>query len=116
MSKRLIYIAGPLNNYACDYLQNCHKMTVVAEEVRKAGFCVFNPSCDLTAGLIIGNLSYKDFFDNSQAILERSDAVFLVSGWGTSEGTKKEIAKATMLGIPIFEDLEEMKEYFEQEK
>ena len=114
--KKRIYIAGKLSDPHLDYLKNVYKMVQTAEQVRRAGFSVYVPGLDLLQALIMGDLEYSDLFNNSQPWLEVSDAVFLVPGWGTSEGTKKEIAKATMLGIPIFEDLEEMKEYFEQEK
>jgi hypothetical protein len=112
MKKYKIYIAGKLNAMACEYIQNIHKMILMAEEVRLAGFAVYTPAIDFLAGVVCGKHKYNDYFDNSQPFLECCDAVFLVPGWLKSEGTKKEIKKARKLCIPIFEDLDAMKRYF----
>jgi hypothetical protein len=114
--KKRIYIAGKLTEMAVDYIKNVHKMIQTAEIVRKAGFSVYIPAIDFLAGAVIGDYEYYDYFDNSQPWLEVSDAIFLVPGWETSPGTAKEIAKANKLKIPVFDNLYEMKTYFEQEK
>lgn len=107
-----VYVAGKLNDMACGYIQNTHKMIKVAEEVHKAGFAVYIPCIDFLTGVVIGNFTYKDYFDNSQPWLDVSDAIFLVPGWETSKGTKKEISRAKAQGIPVFTNLEQMKGYF----
>ena len=116
MKKIKVYIAGRLNGMACDYIKNVHRMIETAEEVRKAGFSIYVPALDFLMGAVIGDYEYPDYFDNSQPWLEVSDAVFVCENWQTSEGTKKEIAKAAMLGIPVFEDLYKMKMYFELDR
>ena len=112
LAKRRVYIAGKLNDDACGYIQNLHRMIAAAELVRKAGFAVFVPGIDFLQGIVAGNLGYADYFENSQAWLEVSEAVFLTPGWETSQGTAKEILRATGLGIPVFEDIEKLKQYF----
>lgn len=108
MNKKLIYIAGTLRSDIPGYIANCSRMIKWGERVRRLGFAVFIPCLDLLQGLVLGDLEFNDYFDNSFVILERCDAVFLVPGWKQSEGTKKEIARANELGIPVFEDEEEL--------
>ena len=109
MNKKLkCYIAGKLNDDAVGYINNMHRMIKTAREVRSEGFAVYVPCNDFMEGLVDGNFGYKEYFDNSQPWLESSDAVFLVPGWETSKGTKREIDLAKSKGIPVFSKLEEL--------
>lgn len=101
-----VYIAGKLNDMACDYIKNVHRMIIWSEKVRKLGFAVYVPGTDFLQGLIFGNWEYADYFDNSQAWLDVSDAIFLTPGWETSEGTKREIERAKGQGMPVYSDLD----------
>ena len=103
-----VYVAGKLNDDACGYIKNLHRMIQTAREVRRAGFAVYVPGNDFLEGLVAGNFDYSEFFDNSQPWLAASDAVFLTPGWEESAGTKREIEYANSLGIPVYENLEEM--------
>ena len=76
-----------------------------AELVRLAGHAPFVPAIDLMMGIKFGYDNYHDYFDASQAWLKKADVVVLVPGWETSPGTKKEIATAHKLGIPVLDDL-----------
>lgn len=106
--KTRVYIAGKLNDMAVDYLHNVHKMMETAEQVRLAGFSVFVPAIDLLMGIKNGYKNYHDYFDNGQPWLMAADAVFLVPGWETSEGTAAEVITAGKLGIPVFTELSEL--------
>lgn len=112
MKKYKVYIAGPLNALAIDYLHNVHRMMTVAEEARLAGFSVFVPALDMLMGLKFGYESYNDYFDNSQPWLEVADAVLLVPGYESSQGTKREMKLAKSKGIPVFESLGQLMKYF----
>ena len=103
-----VYVAGKLNDMACDYIKNVHRMIVWSEKVRKLGFAVYVPAIDFIQGMVFGDWNYDDYFDNSQAWLDASDAVFLVPGWETSEGTKREIERVREQNIPVFDDLNEL--------
>jgi hypothetical protein len=100
-----VYVAGKLNDDACGYIKNVHKMIIWAEKVRKLGFAVFVPGLDFLQGVIFGNWEYTDYFDNSQPWLDAADAVFLVPGWEQSKGTSLEIARAKRKNIPVYSDL-----------
>lgn len=112
--KKKVYIAGRLNDMAVDYLLNCHKMMTIAEDVRKAGYSVYIPCIDYTMGMMFGWTKYEDYFDNSQPWLEVANAVFLVPGWEMSSGTRREMERADVLDIPIFDNIEKMNEHFNE--
>ena len=103
-----VYVAGKLNDDACGYIVNVHRMIIWAEKVRKLGFAVFVPGLDFLQGIVFGNWEYRDYFDNSQPWLDASDAVFLTPGWEASKGTIREIERAKSQGIPVFSDLNEL--------
>jgi hypothetical protein len=103
-----VYIAGALNSDAIGYIKNMHRMIEWADKVRSAGFCVYVPCVDFLIGLQIGDYEYNDYFDNGQPWLEVSDCIFLVPGWENSKGTQMEIARANELGIPVFNNLENL--------
>jgi len=105
------YIAGALNSDAVGYIKNLHNMIVRSEEVRRLGVAVFVPGIDAMVGITMGDLEYNDYFDNSQPWLEASDFVTLTPGWENSTGTKKEIALAQSLNIPVFEDIHYIKKF-----
>jgi len=108
-----IYIAGKLADYAPKYNMNRKRMMQTAIEVYQAGFSVYVPAMvEQLALMDEEDWDYDDYFNNSQPWLEVSDAVFLTPGWETSEGTKKEIKRAKELGIPVFDCIDCMIEYF----
>ena len=108
---RLIYIAGKLNGDACSYIQNVHKMLQFGETVRNMGCCVAIPCNDFLHGLVIGTHEYEDYFDNNLEILKRADAIALVPGWETSEGTRKEILEARKNNIPVLYYFDEINDF-----
>ena len=110
--KFLIYIAGALSGDTPTYISNSSKMIRYGELVRRSGYSVFIPCLDILQGLVMGDMEYDDYFNNSYAILPRCDALFLTPRWENSNGTKKEIALAESYNIPVFEDLEKMNDYF----
>jgi hypothetical protein len=110
--RRKVYIAGKLNDDAVGYIKNCHRMIKTAKKVRDAGYSVYVPCNDFLEGLVDGEFSYSDYFDNSQPWLEVSNAVFLVPEWEKSSGTRREMERADVLDIPIFDNIEKMNEHF----
>jgi len=108
MSKHLIYIAGALRADVPTYISNCSKMIKTAEKVRRQGYAVYIPCLDLIQGLVMSDLSFSDYFDNSAEVLTRCDAVFLCEGWESSKGTQHEIEIAGSLNIPVFESIDDL--------
>ena len=107
-----VYVAGKLNDDAVHYIMNMHRMIRIAKKIREAGYAVYVPCNDFLEGLVDGKFDYKEYFDNSQPWLLSADAVFLVPGWESSTGTRREMALADSHGIPIFDSIEKMNEFF----
>ena len=107
-----VYVAGPLNALAVEYLHNVHSMMEHAEHLRQLGFGVYVPALDLLMGLKFGYREYGDYFNNSQPWLDAADAVFVCPGSETSSGTNKELARAKARSIPVFYDFPTIRAYF----
>jgi hypothetical protein len=114
MKRIRVYVAGRLNDMACDYIKNLHRMFKVDRDLRRLGFAPYCPGLDMLTGLLAGDMEYEDYFDPSQAWLEVSQAVCLTPGWEGSKGTAKEIARATEFNIPVFKTVEQMTFYFRE--
>lgn len=112
MNKYKIYVAGPLNAMAVDYLKNVSNMMTEAEHLRRLGFSIYVPAIDLLMGIKFGYTGYNDYFDNSQPWLKAADAVYLCKGWQNSKGTKAEIETAMANNIPIFDNPDELVNHF----
>jgi hypothetical protein len=113
MNIERVYVAGKLNADAVGYIHNCHKMMNTAELLREAGYAVYVPCLDNQMGWMFGWEKYECYFNFSQPWLKVSDAVYLVPGWETSQGTIKEIETAWEYHIPVFDTIYEMWEYTE---
>jgi len=113
MNKKKIYVAGPLNAMAVDYLKNVSNMMTEAEHLRRLGFSVYVPAIDLLMGIKFNYTDYNDYFDNSQPWLLAADALYVCKGWQNSEGTQKEMETAMANGIPTFDNPEALLKYFE---
>jgi hypothetical protein len=98
---RLVYVAGKLNADAVGYVKNMNKMIVAADLLRRAGYAVIVPCLDFVCGLVGGDYEYEDYFENNQEALKRCDEIYVLKGWESSEGTKKEIALAKKLKIKV---------------
>ena len=107
-----IYVAGA---YSADnvitVLDNIREGMRLSVRVMLAGYAPFCPWLDFHFQLMLREgekLTVYDYYRYSIAWLEVSDAVVLVPGWHNSRGTRMEIERAAMIGIPIFYDLEEL--------
>jgi len=109
-----VYIAGRLNDMACEYIKNVHKMCYWSNEVRKLDVCTYTPGIDFMLGFMFGNWDYSDYFDNSQGYLKKSDAVFVCPGYEESTGTLREIDTAEKCGIPVFYNFQEFRKEVER--
>ena len=103
MAKIRVYVAGRLNDMAVDYLRNVHRMMMLAERTRLAGFAVYVPALDLLMGIMFGTYEYRDYFGYNEPWLAVSEAMIVQPvDVHTSKGTQDEIATAKTLGIPVF--------------
>jgi nucleoside 2-deoxyribosyltransferase len=113
--KRL-YVAG---SYSSDnvigVLDNMREGMRLSTKAFLAGFAPFCPWLDFHFQLMLKDgehLSVDDYYKYSIAWLKASDGMLCVPGFEKSEGTKKEIAIAERLGIPVFFFLDDAISYF----
>lgn len=126
MSKKIetVYVAGLLTprgvwsaNLAIDHEINLRKNVRYGLDVLFAGFDPFIPAFDhkfwwvLKEGEVITEAMIKRF---SKTWLRRCDAMILTPKWKQSPGTLAEIKHAEELGIPVFESLELLIKYVEE--
>ena len=90
-----VYLSGPMTGLP-DY--NRPAFARVAEELRAQGKTVFNP----------GDIGPKEnimprawYMRKDLEGLMRSDSIYLLPGWETSEGAKLEVAIAKELELPV---------------
>jgi hypothetical protein len=107
-----VYVAGKLNDSACGYIKNIHRMIKEAYKLRRLGYSVYVPCVDILEGIVSGDFEYLDYFDNSQPWLLSSDAIYCCPGWESSKGTLREIETAKANNIPVFYNIETLNQWF----
>lgn len=90
-----IYLSGPMTGLP-DY--NRPAFNAVAEELRAKGMSVFNPADIGPKENIMPRAWYMR--RDIEGLL-KSDTVYVLPGWGESEGAKLEIEIAKQLEMPI---------------
>jgi nucleoside 2-deoxyribosyltransferase len=113
MRKR-IYIAGKYSDdNIIGVLTNIRRGQEMAALLMRYGYSVFCPFLDYQFALTKHgeHLSKSDYQENSMAWVEVSDAMLVLPGWETSNGTRREIDRAVSLGIPVFHSLEDLRTY-----
>jgi len=108
-SQKRVYVAGKLKDTSVNYVKNLHQMIYWGDLIRREGFAVFIPGIDFLVGLQVGDWDYDDYFDNSQPWLEVSDIMFVVPNSESSNGVQREKTKARILGIPIVDNIADLK-------
>lgn len=106
-----IYIAGKYNDSnIVDCLANIRRGIEMGALLVNGGYAVFCPFLDYQFAFTShgSSLTKAQFQANSMAWVDVSDALLILPGWETSGGTKREIARAEELGIPVFYSLEEL--------
>jgi len=107
-----VYVAGAYSaNNVLGVLNNIREGLRWSVEVFLRGHAPFAPWLDFQFQLMLRpgeHLSVPDYYDYSMAWLEPADIVFVTPGWENSTGTRKEIDRATELGIPVVYSLEDL--------
>jgi len=120
MSRPVIYIADKLSADPAAYIKNMHRMIRLGEKVRKRGFAVMVPCLDMLTGLVMGNLTYDDYFQNNLCLMLKADAVMFGKTWRQSTGAKGEHSVANKNRMKVFYEnslpgLDEMCVHFAKE-
>jgi hypothetical protein len=106
------YVAGAYSgSNVLDVLNNIRNGLRWSTKVVLDGMAPFVPWFDFHFQLMLReneNLTVQDYYNYSMEWLKVSDVVFVTPGWENSNGTKKEIAVATSLDIPVIYDYNEL--------
>jgi len=99
---KFMYIAGPYRaSTVAGVRQNIENARQVAEYwVKKPGWYPITPH--LNTAFMDGLVEDEKFLSGALQLLKICDAICLIDGWQTSDGTKKEISQAMQQNIPIF--------------
>lgn len=112
MKKVVIYISGPYRGPSTWAIENnIRRAEALALEVWKApGFYAICPHSNTR--FFQDTLPDTVWLDGSLEIMKRCDAVLLTKDWIVSAGARTERLVALDSGIPVFENLGELKEHF----
>jgi hypothetical protein len=110
--KRLIYVAGPLNGDATQYITHLKKMIMMGERIKKeleVSVCI--PGNDFLSGLVNGEMDIFHFLQGSMDLLTHCDAMMLCEGWKESKGCLNEIMEANKRNIPVFDNIGDLESW-----
>ena len=105
---RVVYIAGPFRAPSAWAIeQNIRRAEALALDVWWLGAAALCPHANTR--YFQGAARDEVWLRGDLEMLRRCDAVLLVPGWQSSEGTRAEVEYARNHGIPVFESLEELR-------
>lgn len=103
-----IYIAGPYSgDDITTILGNIRRGIRKAAELMQLGYAVFCPFLDFLIALVLRDgeeINKAQYQANSMARVECCHMMLVLPGWESSGGTKREIARAKELFIPVIYD------------
>lgn len=103
MSRKTIYISGPITNDP-DYMNHFIKAeTDIYLEVAKGNMeftSVINPA-KVNANLPL-DFSHMDYMHICFAMLDKCQAIYMLKGWENSKGAQQEYIYAKNLGLEIY--------------
>lgn len=111
-------VGGP---FSADTPEGCEKNIVATEmlgiKVAELGAAPIVPNSigrsvmQVMASTYAGSATWKDWIEVTLSILSRSDALIVTPDWETSQGVRREVEAALSTGIPVFYDLDTLKEW-----
>jgi hypothetical protein len=103
VSPKIIYIAG---RYRGDKSVNALNFQDAARRIFTAGHMPLNPIANTV--YLDGEFSDDDFISRDLLLVGRCDGVYLLQGWETSVGARRELEHAMSLEIPASENLSKL--------
>lgn len=107
----VIYIAGPYRAPSAKQIsENVRAAEAVGQELLRRGHVVICPH-SMTHDWDIGTgIPDEVFLETDLRLLERCDAICMVSGWTTSAGATAEHDRARELGLKLFVHVDDVPE------
>lgn len=108
-----VYVAGPISaNDPITLFGNEKNGIDTAAWLILQGFAVFCPHLDFQylLGVYGKDITKEQLQANSMAWVECCDCMLVLPGWEKSPGTRREMARATTLNMPIYTNVHELVE------
>lgn len=104
---KVLYLAGPLTpkktGTTMEYLWNCRNFFLAEAFLFRAGYCVFNPACDIVSLLFFQPMpEIEQVYQLSLEWVRRCDGVVLLPGWENSQGVKLELQEAMRRKLELY--------------
>lgn len=110
-SIKVIYIAGPFRGKShYEIHQNICRAEALALEVWRAGHAAICPH--LNTAHFHGAADDSVWLEGDLEIMKRCDAVLMTPDWKRSAGAAAEKQEAEKAGIPVFESLAGLEDYY----
>ena len=115
---KIVYIAGPYtsDNFV-ETTKNVEQAKTFAKQMAAKSIGFLSPitnSAYFDYELGDNDPGYEFWIDMTLALLVGCDAIFFCPGWEDSRGAKGEYAYAQKLGLPIFDDIDQLNAWYHQ--
>lgn len=111
---KLVFVAGKYRDRTeWGVNQNIRKAESLSLDLWQLGLSVICPQKNTE--FFGGAAPDEVWLKGALEMVRRSDAVVCVSNWEDSEGARNEVALAKEIGIPVFFNLDEVKEWLFRE-
>jgi len=105
-----LYPAGPIQGKdLLESLRNINRGIDWTAKLREMGFSPFPVFEDFQDIMRTRDVPIESIYEMSLAWLRKADCMFLLPGWEGSKGAREERRVAEECGIPVFEDLIELR-------
>lgn len=116
---KVIYIAGPFRSIneatgksdAWGVQQNVMKAMTLALEVWKLGHAALCPHSNAMFFQDAHGCEDRVWLEGDLELLRRCDGVLLIDNWARSSGARAEKAYAKSIGLPVFMELRDLKDW-----
>lgn len=99
MAPPLVYVSGPYTNGII--IKNIEAAEAVSVQLMRNGFDVICPHKNTGGYEKYEDIPYDQYIAMDLNILERCDAIYMMSNWRESNGAKIEMQRALEKGIPV---------------
>lgn len=93
--RKKIYISGPITG-TTDYME---RFARAEAQLEAEGYAVINPA--KVNAMLPEETSYEQYMNMSMTMLEDADMIYMLEGWETSGGARREFDRARAEGKPI---------------
>ena len=107
---KLVYVVGPYRGSGqWQIFQNIRRAEALALQVWQMGAACICPHKNTES--FNGAAPDRVWLDGDLEMVRRCDAILCVPGWESSSGSLGEVALAKQLGLPIFQSIEELRNW-----